>query len=56
MSETKIYPVIALRDMVLFPKQVQHIVVARPFSLKAAREALSTNREVVLIPQRDVKI
>ena len=56
MSETKIYPVIVVRDMVLFPKQVQHIVIARPFSLKSAREALSTNREVVLIPQRDVKI
>ncbi len=55
MSEIKTYPVIVVREMVLFPKQVQHIVIARPFSLKAAREALSTTREVVLIPQKEVE-
>ncbi len=55
MSEVKTYPVIVVREMVLFPKQVQHIVIARPFSLKAAREALSTTREVALIPQREAE-
>ena len=55
MSDKRVYPVIIVREMVLFPKQVQHIVIARPFSLKAAREALSTTRKIALIPQKDAE-
>ncbi len=56
MNRIKTYPVIVVREMVLFPKQVQHIVIARPFSLKAAREALSTTQEVVLITQKEAEV
>lgn len=55
MSETNVYPVIVVRGIVVFPKQVQPVVVARPFSLKAAREALSTSGKLVFVTQKDIE-
>ncbi len=47
------YPVLIVRGMVLFPRQVQHIIIARPFSVKAAREALSMDRNILVVSQKN---
>jgi len=46
-------PVIITRELLVFPHTVTPILIARPFSLRAAREALSLDRKALFIPQRD---
>jgi len=46
-------PVIITRELLVFPHTVTPILIARPFSLRAAREALSLDRKALFIPQKD---
>ncbi len=50
------YPLIPLREVVLFPKTIYPILIARPFSLKAARHALSMTGEAVFATQKNSAI
>ncbi len=52
METKKTYPLIPLREVVLFPDTLFPILIARPFSLKAARHAISMSGEAVFITQR----
>jgi ATP-dependent Lon protease len=49
----EIYPLIALRDTVVFPYQVMPLAVARPKSVRALEEAMASDRAVVLVAQKD---
>ena len=49
------YPLIPLRELVLLPEATVPVLIARPFSLQAARHALSMNEPVVFIAQRDAE-
>ncbi len=51
METKKTYPLIPLREVVLFPDTLFPILIARPFSLKAARHAISMSGEAVFITQ-----
>lgn len=55
-DKTGIYPLIALRDTVIFPYQVLPLVVARPKSIKALEEAVAKDRMVIFIVQKNREI
>jgi len=48
-----VYPLIPLREIVLFPEAILPVLIARPFSLSAARHALSLDSLVVFTTQKD---
>jgi len=50
------YPLIALREMVIFPSSLSPLFIARPFSLQAARHALSMDGLAVFFTQKDPKV
>ncbi|MCX6806698.1 MAG: endopeptidase La [Candidatus Berkelbacteria bacterium] len=51
-----IYPLIPLRDTVIFPYQIIPLVVARPRSSKALEEAVSSDRQVIFVAQKEKNI
>ncbi|UCD65642.1 MAG: endopeptidase La [Deltaproteobacteria bacterium] len=52
-SENKIYPLMPLRDIVVFPHMVAPLVVGRQKSIKALESAMSKKTEIFLVTQRD---
>ncbi len=50
------YPLIPLREMVIFPTSLSPLFIARPFSLQAARHALSMDGVAVFFTQKDPKV
>ncbi|MBO7257712.1 MAG: LON peptidase substrate-binding domain-containing protein, partial [Alphaproteobacteria bacterium] len=57
MSENKvqdnIYPVLPLRDIVVFPHVVVPLFVGRDKSIAALDDAVSNNKQVLLVAQTD---
>ncbi len=53
MAETKILPVLPLRDIVVFPKMVAPLFVGRNKSVRALEEVGSENGEIMLIAQKE---
>ena len=53
MEKSMTYPLIPLREVVLFPKTLYPILIARPFSLKATRHALSLTGEAIFATQKN---
>ncbi|MDF1613615.1 endopeptidase La [Desulfurivibrio dismutans] len=49
----KIYPLMPLRDIVLFPYMVAPLVVGRERSIKALEEAMASRSEIFLAAQKD---
>lgn len=49
-----IFPAIAMRGLVVFPKIVMHFDVAREKSIQALKSAMSTDRKIFLVAQKDV--
>src|SRR5205085_11282583 len=49
-------PVIALRDMVIFPRMVTQFFVGRDVSMRAVEEAMLTDRRIIAIAQREAEI
>jgi len=52
----EVLPLMAIRDIVLFPSMVVPLFVGRPKSLKAIEEALNKNKLVVLSTQKNSRI
>jgi len=52
----EILPLMAIRDIVLFPSMVVPLFVGRPKSLKTVEEALSKNKLIVLSTQKNSRI
>ncbi len=52
----EVLPLMAIRDIVLFPSTVTPLFVGRPKSLKAVEEALSKDKFIVLTTQKVSKI
>ncbi len=48
-----IYPLLPLRDIVAFPGLVMPLLVGRPKSIRACKEAIATGRPILLVAQRD---
>ena len=55
-EERLVLPVIPMRDVVIFPNSALPIFIARPFSLRAARAALSLDGRAVFVTQLDASI
>ncbi|MCB2183146.1 MAG: endopeptidase La [Desulfobulbaceae bacterium] len=55
-SATKIYPMMPLRDIVLFPYMVAPLVVGRMKSIKALEEAMSNRSSIFLTTQKDASV
>jgi len=50
-SESKQYPLLALRDVVVYPHMVIPLFVGREKSIKALEEAMETDKQIVLVAQ-----
>lgn len=58
MTETKAvrFPLLPLRDMVIFPGSVTSIFVGREKSMEATRRAMDADRKIILATQRNAEI
>lgn len=55
-KENSSYPLLPLKDMVVFPNRVVHLFVAREKSIKAIDYAMSNDKEIFLSAQKDASI
>jgi len=53
MSEATIYPVLPLRDIVVFPNMVVPLFVGREKSVNALENVVQNSRKIVLVSQKD---
>lgn len=53
---TKLYPLMPLRDIVIFPHMVAPLVVGRKKSILALEDAMEKRTEILLVTQRDSAI
>ncbi len=53
MSETKLYPVLPLRDIVLFPNVIVPLFVGREKSVKALESVSEENGEIFIVTQKN---
>jgi len=51
-----LYPVLPLRDIVLFPHMVVPLFVGREKSVRALDSVMSTNKQILLVAQKDANI
>ena len=51
-TETPIYPILPLKNVVVFPQIVQHLAVGRQRSLAALTAAAEQRRELIAVAQR----
>lgn len=54
-NQQLVMPMVALRGLVLFPKMVLHFDIGRPKSVLALNAAMSTNRQIFLVAQQDIR-
>ena len=53
MFDTKVLPVLPLRDIVVFPHMVVPLFVGRDKSVRALEEVMKTDKQIVLVTQKD---
>ena len=56
MGSGKLYPLLPLRDIVIFPYMVTPLFVGRPRSIKALELAMEGDKSVFLTTQLDPKV
>jgi len=52
-SEAAIYPVLPLRDIVVFPDLIAPLFVGREKSVRALEDVMSNDRQILLVTQKD---
>jgi ATP-dependent Lon protease len=55
-SVTKLYPLMPLRDIVIFPHMVAPLVVGRRKSIQALEDAMEKRTEIFLVTQKDSSV
>jgi ATP-dependent Lon protease len=53
---TKLYPLMPLRDIVIFPHMVAPLVVGRKRSIQALEDAMEKRTEILLVAQKDSSV
>ncbi len=53
LSGNSVFPLLPLRDVVVYPQIVQPLFVGRPKSIKALEMAMATDKQVLLVAQRN---
>ena len=56
MSKTDFFPLLPLRDIVVFPNMIVPLFVGRDKSIKALNEVMKTNKKIVLVAQKNPEI
>jgi len=56
VTQNNIMPALAMRGLVVFPNIVMHFDVAREKSNEALKAALSTDRKIFLVTQKDISV
>lgn len=54
--DTSLYPLMSLRDIVVFPHMVAPLVVGRSKSIHALEDAMEKRTEIMLVTQKDSKV
>lgn len=54
--KTSLYPVMSLRDIVIFPHMVAPLVVGRSKSIRALEDSMEKRTEILLVAQKDSKV
>ena len=52
-TEPKVYPLLPLRDVVVYPHMAVPLFVGRERSILALEKGMSTDKQVVLVTQKD---
>jgi ATP-dependent Lon protease len=55
-TKKQLYPLLPLRDIVVFPHMVVPLFVGRQKSINALEKALEKDKQIVLATQRDAKV
>jgi ATP-dependent Lon protease len=55
-SKSNVYPLMPLRDIVIFPHMVAPLVVGRKQSIEALEDAMERRTEIFLVTQKDASI
>ena len=54
--KSSLYPVMSLRDIVIFPHMVAPLVVGRTKSIRALEDSMEKRTEILLVAQKDSKV
>lgn len=55
-SDNKVFPLIPLRDMVVFPKMIAPLFIGRNRSIKAIEQIINPETEILLVSQKDSNV
>ena len=55
-NEMKDFPLLPLRDVVVYPHMVIPLFVGRDKSIRALETAMASNKEIMLVAQRDPNV
>ena len=55
MSNTDFFPLLPLRDIVVFPGMIVPLFVGRDKSIKALNEVMKTNKKIILVAQKNAE-
>jgi len=55
MSKADFFPLLPLRDIVVFPSMIVPLFVGRDKSIKALNEVMKTNKKIILITQKNAE-
>ena len=56
MNKSDFFPLLPLRDIVVFPGMIVPLFVGRDKSIKALNEVMKTNKRIVLVTQKSAEI